>query len=261
VRLSGDATTIPEVRSQRVSVSLEPRSLGAVSDVSLWWAWLDDSASSRRALAACLSARERDRAGGFRQARDRDRFVAARGWLRHLLAEQLRCTPGEVPIVETGRRKPELAGSDVRFSASRSAGIAVYATSRTIEVGVDVEAIVESVDVGRIAARFFSEAEQRALGSLPPNRRRVASFECWTRKEAYVKGTGAGLALPLRSFDVWPGDGARVTVSGWSLHSVDVAPGFAAAVAAADLDGSISVPRQLGAPSADRRRPSRSVAR
>ena len=128
---------------------------------------------------------------------------------------------------------------------------------------MDVEAIVESVDVGRVAARFFSEAEQRALGSLPPNRRRVASFECWTRKEAYVKGTGAGLALPLRSFDVWPGDGARVTVSGWSLHSVDVAPGFAAADAAADLDASISVPRQLGHADADadRRQPSRSAAR
>jgi phosphopantetheinyl transferase len=117
-----------------------------------------------------------------------------------------------------------------------------------MDVGVDVEVIRATADIDGIAARFFSRAEQRALASLPPAQRLAASFQCWARKEAYVKGIGAGLTFPLRTVEVWVGGRRPVTVSGWSVHQVDMAPGFAAAVAGADIGAWVpKVPGRLGA--------------
>jgi 4'-phosphopantetheinyl transferase len=218
------------------------------ADVSLWWAPLDISTIALRGLSSCLSPEERQRADRFHRPLDRARFLAARGWLRRLLARELLCAPDELRIVTGDSGKPGLACADLCFSAARSAGIALYATSRTMDVGVDVEAIRATADMDGIAARFFSPAERRALACLPPAQRLAASFQCWTRKEAYVKGIGAGLAFPLRTVDVWAGGRRRVTVSGWSVHQVDMAPGFAAAVAGAGTGAWVpKAPRKIGA--------------
>jgi 4'-phosphopantetheinyl transferase len=231
-----------------VSVRAGTDEAQAGAGLSLWWAPLDISATALRGVSSCLSPEERQRADLFRRSLDRARFLAARGWLRRLLASQLLCAPGEVRIVTGDSGKPMLACSDLRFSAARSAGVALYATSWRMDVGVDVEAIRATADIDGIAARFFSPAEQRALASLPPAQRLAASFQCWTRKEAYVKGIGAGLAFPLRTVDVWAGGRERVTVSGWSVHQVDMAPGFAAAVAGAGTGAWVpKVPQKLGA--------------
>ncbi len=220
--------------------------------LSLWWAPLDISAPALSGLAIGLSAEERRRADRFALPLHRGRFLAGRGWLRRLLASQLSCAPGDVRIVTDDRGKPRLACSDLRFSSSRSAGLALYATSWAMEVGVDVEAIRVTGGVDTIAARFFSAAERSALASLPAAQRLEAGFQCWTRKEAYVKGIGAGLHFPLATVDVWVGDAQPVAVNGWSVHQVDVAPGFAAAVAGAGPGEWVPpAPRRLDATSRD----------
>lgn len=220
--------------------------------LSLWWAPLDCTTSALRGLAACLSSEERRRADQFHSSFERGRFLAARGWLRHLLASQLGCAPGEIRIVAGDRGKPRLACSELSFSASRTAGIALYATSWTMEVGVDIEAIRAIADIDGIATRFMSPAEQRALICLPSAQRLEAFFQCWTRKEAFVKGIGTGLSFPLRDVDVWDSGGRSITVFGWSVHQVDVAPGLAAAVAGASLgDWVPHFPRRLDASSLD----------
>jgi 4'-phosphopantetheinyl transferase len=163
------------------------------ADLCLWSAPLDLSASAVGDLATCLSAEEHQRADRYYRPADRTRFVAARGWLRHLLAGQLVCTPAEVRLVK-----------DIRPSS----------------------------DLDGFAARFFSPAEQRRLSSLAPAQRMVATFQCWTCKEAYGKATGDGLSFPLRTVDTWVGDGRPALVSGWSVEAFAVAPGFVGAVAA-----------------------------
>jgi 4'-phosphopantetheinyl transferase len=231
-----------------VSVRAGTDEVQADAGLSLWWASLDVSSTALRALSSCLTQEERQRADLLHRPLHRARFLAARGWLRRLLASQLLCAPGEVRIVTGDSGKPALASCDLRFSAARSAGVALYATSWTMDVGVDVEVIRPTVDTDGVAATFFSPAEQRALASLPPAQRLAAAFQCWTRKEAYVKGIGAGLTVPLRTVEVWAGGRQRVTVSGWSVHEVDMAPGFAAAVAGAGNGAWVpKAPQELGA--------------
>jgi len=197
--------------------------------VSLWWVALDAPSPALEDLERDLAPAEQLRAARFLRPEDRRRYVAARWSLRHVLADRLGCAPRDVPIVADDRGKPGLAGSELRFSTSRSGGVALHAVG-SIEVGVDVEAIREGFGFERIAARFFTLSEQRELAALPPQARQAAGFRCWTRKEAYVKGLGDGLGLPLQSVHVGLGGSVRME-SGWSVHQLDVAPGFAAALA------------------------------
>lgn len=197
------------------------------------------------ASAAILSDNERYRAGRFVMERDRQRFVVRRAHLRKLLGERLG-VPGACVRLSTGvHGKPALAapwdGSGITFNLSHSGDLTVYAFASYTDVGIDVEAIRVIDDADRLAAIAFSSVEFEAYEGLPPERRVIGFLNGWTRKEAFVKATGAGLRQPLNSFDVSlaPNEPARVLRigttrgdGGWSMYSFCPAPGFITAVAA-----------------------------
>ena len=180
------------------------------------------------ASAAMLSESERQRASRFTFERDRKRFVAARATLRRLLATRLGVRPEEIELVYGKYGKPALggrfAGSELRFNVSHCDDLAVYAFASGREVGVDVEAVRWFADADDVAARFFSQTENDAYASLDSLDKPSGFFNCWTRKEAFIKAIGDGLNHPLQSFD------AR-RISGWEIESFVPAPGFIAAVA------------------------------
>jgi 4'-phosphopantetheinyl transferase len=92
----------------------------------------------------------------------------------------------------------------------------------------------------KIANRFFSTTENEVLQKVPAELRRQAFFNCWTRKEAYIKARGEGLSMPLNEFDVSlaPGEPAALLrnhkdaaeVARWSMTSIPVDPGYVAAL-------------------------------
>jgi 4'-phosphopantetheinyl transferase len=108
-------------------------------------------------------------------------------------------------------------------------------------LGVDLEQTRHVADLEQIALRFFSPRESTALLALSAEHRQAAFFKCWTRKEAYVKATGSGIARALNRFDVSlaPDEPARIlSIDGqpelaatWSLHDLAPTPGFAGALA------------------------------
>jgi len=108
-------------------------------------------------------------------------------------------------------------------------------------VGVDIEEIRELSDADDIAMRFFSRRERAAYMRLPVRDRPQGFFNCWTRKEAFIKALGEGLSHPLQSFDVSfvPGRPARIlrvgrvaaSRCGWTLRSFVPGPGLVGAVA------------------------------
>ena len=198
-----------------------------------------------RASASLLSAAERERARRFAFGRDAGRFIVGRGRLRQLLGARLGVRPESVELVYGARGKPALANSgrnSLRFNLSHRDDLAVYALSWGCDVGIDVEAIRPLPDADAVAARFFSRPEHAAYRALDPRDRPLGFFQCWTRKEAFIKALGEGLSHPLDSFDVSLAPGAPAELlrvdpvrgddRGWRLASFFPAPGFVAAVVA-----------------------------
>src|SRR5208337_3936157 len=81
-------------------------------------------------------------------------------------------------------------------------GFALYAVSFRRELGVDLERMRTNYQWEPIARRFFSPEEIDALNSVPGGLKYEAFLNCWTRKEAFVKGRGGGLSLRLDRFSV-----------------------------------------------------------
>jgi 4'-phosphopantetheinyl transferase len=180
-------------------------------------------------LAGLLSADERERAGRFAFEHDRRRYVVARARLRQLLGERVGAAPESLRFVYQAHGKPALARRpgqrDLRFNVSHCGEVAAYAFADGREVGVDIEEVRELPDADQLALRCFSPGERAAYLCLPPRERPRGFFDCWTRKEAFVKALGAGLSQPLEAFDVSRSPG------GCSLSSFEPAPGLIGAVA------------------------------
>jgi 4'-phosphopantetheinyl transferase len=118
----------------------------------------------------------------------------------------------------------------------------VYAIARNRNLGIDVEHIRPESAGENIATRYFSAREVGELRSLPPQARVQAFFDCWTRKEAYVKATGMGLQIPLDRFAVslspdQPAQFLEGVEPRWHLAACNTVEGYAAAIA---YDGSLT---------------------
>ncbi|HKI54419.1 MAG TPA: 4'-phosphopantetheinyl transferase superfamily protein, partial [Anaerolineales bacterium] len=108
-------------------------------------------------------------------------------------------------------------------------------------VGVDVERFRQELEIEKIAHRFFSAKENAELINLSADQQPIGFFNCWTRKEAYIKAHGLGLSLPLDSFEVSLAPNEPVVLratrpkadeaSRWTLLSLDIDSRHAGAVA------------------------------
>jgi len=213
--------------------------------VHVWRTATEVPASRVAPLYGLLAPDERARAGRFLYEEDRRRYTVARGVLRSLLARYLDVEPAAVEFRYDDHGKPSLAGTpggrDVRFNLSHSYGWALHAFAIGREVGVDVERVRPDTDIMGVARHSFSPAEVEALTSLPPGQRREAFFNCWTRKEAFIKAHGEGIALGLSRFDVTlrPDEPAALLrfegdpreVARWSMRALDAGEGYKAALA------------------------------
>jgi 4'-phosphopantetheinyl transferase len=177
---------------------------------------------------AILDDEERARAHRFSFERDRRRFVARRAFLRRVLAEYTGGAPARIRYRKSPTGKPQLADVDgVAFSTSHADGLAIVAVATGGEVGVDIERIRAMPDALDIARRFFTEHEAAHLSAIAGPMRSAAFLRLWTRKEAYVKALGHGLALPLDDFEVLE----PVVPPSARLWSVDVPDEYVASVA------------------------------
>src|SRR3984957_15367111 len=223
--------------------------------VHLWIVRLEAGEDNFARSLAVLSPEETARAERFHFDRHRRAFILGRAGLRFLLASYLDMDAAAVQFVYGPQGKPALAPmlkNDpclLRFNASHSGDLAAYAFTTGWEIGVDVERYRALPDLENIARRFFSSEEPNELLELSLTERTPGFFNCWTRKEAYIKAMGGGLSIPLDSFRVTlvPGAAARmVSLDGsnhaaghWTLHDFTPAPDYAGAIAYPDDPRSI----------------------
>jgi 4'-phosphopantetheinyl transferase len=215
-------------------------------ECQVWWVRPDAAAPS---LLDLIDEAERARWSRFMREEDKARYLVSHAMLRLLLAAHSGIPPHELRFSTVCRYcgashgKPELAGSGHRlqFSLSHSGQQAVVAVCRGVPLGVDVEEMKPGRDRVSLIPSVLSEAERRAVEALPRDRQNLAFLRYWTRKEAVLKATGHGLAIPLKSLTLSAHDAAPELVS-WTaeppledpVHFVDlaaVAPDHFAALA------------------------------
>ncbi|HXT62488.1 MAG TPA: 4'-phosphopantetheinyl transferase superfamily protein [Pyrinomonadaceae bacterium] len=211
-------------------------------EVHVWR--VDISKHAGSGVDAVLSQSERERAARFHFGRDLLRFRMAHFSLRTILGSYVTLPPAALLFGQTQFGKPFLVNPEadgLLFNMSHAGDFAVIAVAREREVGIDVELMRGSFASSEVAEQFFSVAEIYTLSGLHPDVRMRAFFNCWTRKEAYVKARGEGLSMPLDVFDVSlaPGSPAALLqnrndareTSRWTFQDIDVAANYVAALA------------------------------
>ena len=214
-------------------------------EVHVWRASLSISAPQANALWNILSPEETGRADCFHFRKNREEFIAARGILRLILGTYLGVDPAELRFCSGTYGKPSLCGEtgggELRFNLSHSHDLALYAVSRRIELGIDLEHIHSDLQAGSVAGELFSQRELAELNVLPEDARPAAFFTLWTRKEACLKARGSGLSLDAKQFNVLTDHtdmtGSQTAFdegrgnSSWTLRNLNAGPGYAAAIA------------------------------
>jgi 4'-phosphopantetheinyl transferase len=234
-----------------------PKLTLSTSLVHVWRACLDQDIVRLHRLELNLSADEWARAARFRFARDRERFVAARGLLREILSLYLDVEARRLSFGYGTNGKPFLAEhSALRFNVSHSLDTVLIAVAHKRKVGVDIEHARGSISAEEIAETVFSAPERHALRRLDGEAKDVAFLRFWTRKEAYVKADGRGVSLPLEHIDVSaPTDrvaaldeatGEWRVLTGWTLRTLAVVPDHAASLAVEDQGWELACWQWLG---------------
>ncbi|MDN3028242.1 4'-phosphopantetheinyl transferase superfamily protein [Streptomyces sp. S.PB5] len=176
-------------------------------------------------------------------------YAAVHVALRRILAHYLEVPPRELVFGRAtnpgcghpGHGRPQLAHprTGLEFSLSRTGPHWLIAVEADATVGVDIEDMSD-FDHGAVSSLVLSPSERAHLRACSPGPARTRAFyHCWTRKEAVVKASGAGITSDLSAVEVHPGSAGPVPVrqvtprgtSSLSVRDLDVGPHLCAALA------------------------------
>jgi 4'-phosphopantetheinyl transferase len=171
--------------------------------VHVWQAKVDNSSAHPNKFSSVLSTDEHEQANNFKFTADKQHFIFRRYQLRLILSKYLGCNPRELMFRYSEYKKPfiympEL--KEVKFNMSFSGDLMLVGVSRNNEIGIDIEKVRPVEDLENIATENFSILEVKSL--IRRKDKINTFFRIWTRKEAFIKATGNGMYLPLRSFCV-----------------------------------------------------------
>lgn len=209
-------------------------------------AWESQKGGFPEWLSEWLTPPEQARAARFAREQDRVRFQLGRAATRCILARYLALPAGQIRIEAGPHGKPQLGGvlaaeRAVHFNLSHSGGWILVAFARSFPLGIDVETLTAERLSPELIEHVMGAGEREALQALPREQRAAAFFKCWTSKEAFLKGLGAGLSVALRAIEVSidPRAPAQLLAApselhpgDWQLRSLEFSSAYAATLAA-----------------------------
>ena len=195
-------------------------------EVHIWRLCTADLVNAEPELRQLLSADECQRGEKYHFEKDRINFIIRRGILRRLLGSYVGVQAVDLCFIYNNFDKPALeADIQVGFNSSSSRDISMFAFTFDAKIGIDIEYVDAEFPKNDIAERYFSTDEVQAIRDLRPDLQTAAFFDCWTKKEAYVKAIGEGMSHPL------PNLAASEATKGWNIMSFIPEENFIASLA------------------------------
>jgi len=180
--------------------------------VDVWHGRLALEAEEVQRSAGVLNDSERQKAQAFKLPLMRDRYIAVRVLLRRTLAGYLHADPADLAFEIGEHGKPRLACGSLHFNLSHSGDSLIIAVADFPDIGIDIESIKPRASLESIARRCFSDREFERWQLLPEAERTKTFYRLWTKKEAFVKAVGRGIALGLEQCEVELEEGGDLLV-------------------------------------------------
>lgn len=206
--------------------------------VDIWRGCLSIEADIIAEKMDALSESEKQKADNFKLPIMRRRYIAVRYLLRKILAAYLQTEPRALQFQADAYGKPFLVCGSLHFNISHTADLLMVAVANFADIGIDVEAIKPRGNLDGLAARCFAETEYQAWRQLPEAQQEAVFYRLWTKKEAFVKAVGRGIALGLDKCEVeLAPDGQLISVpaefgaaSAWRVTELPISADSAAAL-------------------------------
>lgn len=229
----------------------------AHNECHIWQACVDGVSKEQfDTMFGSLSSEEQSRANRFLLEKHKNMFILTHSMLRQIISCYLHILPDEILIEKNNFGKPKIKKEQcaipLNFNLSHSKNLVLFAFTLEYEVGIDIEYIRAVKGYKKIAQKVFSQKEIHALSSLSNEDQTIGFFNCWTRKEAFIKALGVGMHYPLKQFSVdicsgreyWNLQDDNIDTKNWSFVSLDLKD-FAAALAVTGKIDTISFTQHL----------------
>ena len=209
--------------------------------VEIWHGKVAAEDANYQAYWYVLDEAEQTQAGKFKIALLHKRYVEIHGRLRNLLAQKLNQPPEKITIKKAKHGKPYLADySELAFNLSHSADRLMIAVGWNCQLGVDIEISKQRINLSGLVDKCFAEEEAAYWTKLPENQKNREFYRFWTRKEAFVKATGHGIALGLNQCVINPENPTELLrvpdncgkASVWHVLDIDLGEGIYSALVA-----------------------------
>ena len=174
-------------------------------NIKLWQEEISATEADYNRYWGMLNQAEQSHANTIKNERLHHRFVEIRAKLRIILGDAVDIDPALLRITKAVYGKPYLVDyPDLAFNLSHTANKMVLATGFNCDLGVDIEQCIPRKTLAALVDKCFAEEEKAYWQQLPPAQQTQAFYQFWTRKEAFVKATGRGIALGLNQCVINP---------------------------------------------------------
>ncbi|MFA5921480.1 MAG: 4'-phosphopantetheinyl transferase superfamily protein [Methylococcaceae bacterium] len=209
--------------------------------VEIWHGKVTAEDAHYQAYWRVLDEAEQTQAGKFKNALLHKRYVEIHGRLRNLLAQTLNHSPEKIRIKKAQHGKPYLADyPELVFNLSDSADRLMIGIGWNCQLGVDIEFCKQRINLSGLVGKCFAEEEAAYWAKLPETQKNREFYRFWTRKEAFVKATGHGIALGLNHCVINPENTTQFIrvpdlcgeASAWHVLDIDLGEGICSALVA-----------------------------
>lgn len=184
-----------------------------------------------------LSKKEKSIADKFYFKKDRNAYIISHFAMKNILSNYLSIPLNKIEYKYTKYKKPfldkRINKKNINFNLSHSKDLAILGVALNYDIGIDIEKINKKIKYKEVARNFFSRKEIEQLEKTSLSKKRDFFFNCWTKKESYLKFLGNGILSLSNDLEISVFQKKRTskkTKCAFFIYELNIHPEYKAAV-------------------------------